>query len=95
MFVRILKTVDIKSFTNSVIDFYAKEPSRRSNGQNISNVKLKAIHKGRPADPRGGESAESGRSIVIRVRFYCFIWTQGGGGSRNPGFSRTSFVNGP
>ena len=25
-------------------------------------------------------SAESGRSIVIRVRFYCFIQTQGEGG---------------
>ena len=45
--------------------------------------------------PRGGGSEEFGCSIVVRVWFYCFIRTQGGGGSRNPGFSRTSFVNGP
>ena len=30
--------------------------------------------------PRGRGSAESGRSIVIRVWFYCFIRTQGEGG---------------
>ena len=38
---------------------------------------LGAIHKGRPTDPGEGVSAESGRSIAIRVCFYCFIGTQG------------------
>ena len=43
-----------------------------------------------------GGSAESGCSIVIRVWFYCFIRTQREeGGSKNPGFSQTSFVDGP
>ena len=57
---------------------------------------FEVIHKGRPADPEEGGSAESGRSITIRVWFYCFIRTQRGErGSRDPGFSRTSFVNGP
>ena len=56
---------------------------------------LRVIHKGRPADPGEGGSAESALSIVILIRFYCFIGTQGEGWSRNPGFSRTSFVNGP
>ena len=63
--------------------------------QHKQYIQLEAIHKGRPADPGGGGSAESGRSVVIRVRFYYFIRTEGGGGSRNPGFSPTSFVNGP
>ena len=30
-------------------------------------AQLGAIHKGRSADPAGGRSAESGRSIVIQV----------------------------
>ena len=46
----------------------------------IKTSNIGAIHKGRPADPRGGGSVESGRSIVIRVWFYCFIRTQGMGG---------------
>ena len=41
---------------------------------------LEAIHKGRPADSGGARFAEFGRSIVIRVWFYCFIRTQGEGG---------------
>ena len=39
-----------------------------------------AIHKGRRADPGGGGSAESGRSIFIRVWFYCFVRMQVGMG---------------
>ena len=46
----------------------------------MGDLQLGAIHKGHPADPGGGGSVESGRSIIIRVRFYCFIRTQGGRG---------------
>ena len=47
---------------------------------NFERDYLGAIHKGHPAAPGEGGSAESGLSFVIRVWFYCFIRTQGEGG---------------
>ena len=54
------------------------------------------IQKGRPADPVGG-----GVFGIRTFNFYSSVIllfcsdAGGNGGSRNPGFSRTSFLNGP
>ena len=53
-----------------------------------------ATHKGRPADPGEGGL----RNPDIQLLFECdsiVLSGRRGRGSRNPGFSRTSFVNGP
>ena len=54
------------------------------------SLRYGAIHKGRPADPGEGGL----RNPDVQLLFECDP-TLGGGGFRNPGFSRTSFVNGP
>ena len=55
-----------------------------------------AIHKGRPADPGGGGGLQN---LDVQLSFECdsivLSGRRGGGWSRNPGFSRTSFVNSP
>ena len=49
-------------------DAYPFMSSRLSNDIDVAQLlRYGAIHKGRPADPGEGVSAEFGRSIVIRV----------------------------
>ena len=58
-------------------------------------IYLGAIHKGRPADPGGG-GLHGIRTFNCYSSVILLVYPDaGGGGSKNPGFSRTSFVNGP
>ena len=83
-------------FQNSLAISKKNHKNRYSNDKDNLEIRRVAINKGRPADP--------GKGCVCEIRtFNCyssvillFYPDSGvGGGSRNPGFSRTSFVNGP
>ena len=56
---------------------------------------LGAIHKGRPADPGEGGLRNSDVQLLFECDSIVLSRRRGEGGSVNPGFSRTSFVNGP
>ena len=55
---------------------------------------LGAIHKGRPADPGVGDLRNSDAQLLFKCDSIVLSGRRGGGGSRNSGYSQTSFVNG-
>ena len=58
-------------------------------------INLGAIHKGRPADPGEGGVRNQDALLFFECDSIVLPGHRGDRGSRNPGFSRTSFVNGP
>ena len=70
-------------------------PSAKNLPKSSIRIFLGAIHKGRPADPGEGGL----RNLDVQLSFECdsivLYGRRGRGGSRNPGFSRAFFVNGP
>ena len=54
-----------------------------------------AIHKGCPADPGEGGLRNLNAQLLFECDSIVLSGRKGRGGSKNPGFSRMSFLNGP